>query len=63
MDTVDASKGEIEKFHDQTQAETDKTCKQDLLVVTGHWNAKIKNEKEGNTVRQHGFGNKNESGK
>ena len=60
--TTDAEQEEVDEFYDQVQAEIDRTCKQDVLIVMGDWNAKVGNKEEAPVVGKYGLGNRNEAG-
>lgn len=37
---IDVQVEEVDKYYSQAQVETDRTCKQDLYLWVGGWNAK-----------------------
>src|SRR5215467_2817125 len=60
--TTDAEEEDVDIFYDQLQAEIDKTCNQDLLLITGDWNAKVGNQEDEYVVGKFGLGERNEAG-
>lgn len=59
--TIDAEE-KVDEFYDQVQFEVDRTCKQEVLLVTGGLNTQAENIKEKNVVGLHDLGNQNEAG-
>lgn len=43
---IPTTNAEKEVFYGQVEFEIDRTCKQDVLPLTGYWNAKIWNSEE-----------------
>lgn len=53
--TTDGKEEEVDEFYDQIQLESDRTWKQNILLVIGYCNAKVGNIKEEYVVGLHGL--------
>lgn len=59
--TTDAEENDIESFDANIQEEIDHTSKQDMLIITGDWYAKVGNKATLNVIRKFGLEVRNEA--
>ena len=61
--TSNAEKGEVEQFYEDLQDLLELTSQEDVLFITGDWNAKVGSQESPGVTGKFGLGVQNEAGK
>ena len=58
---TDAEQYGVDESYEQAQAEIDRICNQEVLIVMDDWNAKVGDNEDSPAVGKYGFDNRNEA--
>ena len=61
--TSNAEKGEVEQFYEDLQDLLELTSQEDVLFITGDWNAKVGSQESPGVTGKFGLGVQNEAGR